>query len=79
MTIHLADGTDTFINFRETAPSTANADMYLDKDGNVTKDASLYGYLAVGVPGTVLGMDSAQKIRQINPSASHGTGYPFGP
>lgn len=32
MTIHLADGTDTFINFRETAPSTANADMYLDKD-----------------------------------------------
>ncbi|BFI69438.1 MULTISPECIES: gamma-glutamyltransferase [Yersinia pseudotuberculosis complex] len=61
MTIHLADGTDTFINFRETAPSTANADMYLDKDGNVTKDASLYGYLAVGVPGTVLGMDSAQK------------------
>ncbi|CNH76609.1 gamma-glutamyltranspeptidase [Yersinia pseudotuberculosis] len=61
LTIHLADGTDTFINFRETAPSTANADMYLDKDGNVTKDASLYGYLAVGVPGTVLGMDSAQK------------------
>lgn len=61
MTIHLADGTDTFINFRETAPSTANADMYLDKDGNVTKDASLYDYLAVGVPGTVLGMDSAQK------------------
>ncbi|VEA90938.1 gamma-glutamyltransferase [Yersinia pseudotuberculosis] len=61
MTIHLADGTDTFINFRETAPSTANADMYLDKDGNVTKDASLYGYLAVGVPDTVLGMDSAQK------------------
>ncbi|CNH14178.1 gamma-glutamyltransferase [Yersinia pekkanenii] len=61
MTIHLADGTDTFINFRETAPAAASADMYLDKDGNVTKDASLYGYLAAGVPGTVLGMDSAQK------------------
>lgn len=61
MTIHLADGTDTFINFREMAPAAASADMYLDKNGNVTKDASLYGYLAVGVPGTVLGMDSAQK------------------
>ena len=61
MTIHLADGTDTFINFRETAPAAASADMYLDKEGKVTKDASLYGYLAVGVPGTVLGMDSAQK------------------
>ncbi|MGP2410680.1 gamma-glutamyltransferase [Yersinia sp. 2553 StPb PI] len=61
MTIHLADGTDTFINFRETTPAAANADMYLDKEGKVTKDASLYGYLAAGVPGTVLGMDSAQK------------------
>ncbi|WP_145553720.1 gamma-glutamyltransferase [Yersinia bercovieri] len=61
MTIHLADGTDTFINFRETAPAAASADMYLDKGGKVTKDASLYGYLAAGVPGTVLGMDSAQK------------------
>ncbi|HEI6855100.1 TPA: gamma-glutamyltransferase [Yersinia enterocolitica] len=61
MTIHLADGTDTFINFRETAPAAASADMYLDKEGKVTKDASLYGYLAAGVPGTVLGMDRAQK------------------
>ncbi|HEA9921310.1 TPA: gamma-glutamyltransferase [Yersinia enterocolitica] len=61
MTIHLADGTDTFINFRETAPAAASADMYLDKEGKVTKDASLYGYLAAGVPGTVLGMDNAQK------------------
>ncbi|EPE4836802.1 gamma-glutamyltransferase [Yersinia enterocolitica] len=61
MTIHLADGTDTFINFRETAPAAASADMYLGKEGKVTKDASLYGYLAAGVPGTVLGMDSAQK------------------
>ncbi|CNJ50515.1 gamma-glutamyltransferase [Yersinia rohdei] len=60
MTIHLADGTDTFINFRETAPAAASADMYLDKEGKVTKDASLYGYLAAGVPGTVLGLDNAQ-------------------
>lgn len=57
MTIHLADGKDLFINFRETAPGAASADMYLDKDGQLIKDASLYGYLASGVPGTVKGLD----------------------
>ncbi|HBE9177635.1 TPA: gamma-glutamyltransferase [Serratia fonticola] len=61
MTLHLADGTDTFINFRETAPAAASADMYLDADGKVKKDASLYGYPAAGVPGTVLGMETARK------------------
>lgn len=61
MTVHLADGKDTFINFRETAPAAASANMYLDADGNVKKGASLYGYLAAGVPGTVLGMDTVQK------------------
>ncbi|KEY60587.1 gamma-glutamyltransferase [Serratia sp. DD3] len=61
MTLHLADGTDTFINFRETAPAAASADMYLDANGKVKKDASLYGYLAAGVPGTVLGMETARE------------------
>ncbi|MDM3868797.1 gamma-glutamyltransferase [Proteus vulgaris] len=59
MTIHLADGTNTFINFRETAPASASKNMYLDKEGNLVKDASLYGYLASGVPGTVKGLDAA--------------------
>ncbi|HHN8317333.1 TPA: gamma-glutamyltransferase [Morganella morganii] len=59
MTLHLADGKNIFINFRETAPASASADMYLDKDGNLIKDASLYGYLASGVPGTVKGLDYA--------------------
>src|SRR5450830_1515665 len=61
MTIHLADGRDTFINFREQAPAAASANMYLDADGKVLNNASLYGYLAVGVPGTVLGLDTAQR------------------
>jgi gamma-glutamyltranspeptidase/glutathione hydrolase len=61
MTIHLAEGTDTFINFRETAPAAASANMYLDAEGNVKKGASLYGYLAAGVPGTVLGMETARQ------------------
>jgi gamma-glutamyltranspeptidase/glutathione hydrolase len=59
MTIHLADRRNTFINFREKAPLAARADMFLDAKGNPVSDESLNGYLAVGVPGTVLGLDTA--------------------
>lgn len=61
MLIHLAGGKDTFINFRETAPSAARADMYLDPQGMVRSDVSLHGYSAVAVPGTVMGLDYAQR------------------
>ncbi len=60
MTIQLADGRKTFLDFREKGPLAATANMYLDKDGNVVKDASTYGHLAVGVPGTVSGMEMAR-------------------
>ncbi len=33
MTVHLADGRETFLNFRETAPLAASAGMYLDAAG----------------------------------------------
>jgi gamma-glutamyltranspeptidase/glutathione hydrolase len=59
MTIHLADGRDTFINFRETAPAAATARMYLDPDGKPVPERSRHGYLAAGVPGTVTGLDRA--------------------
>ena len=61
MTIHLADGTNAFINFREKAPQAARADMFLDAQGNVLARASLDGYLAVGVPGTVMGLETARQ------------------
>jgi gamma-glutamyltranspeptidase / glutathione hydrolase len=61
MTIHLADGRNTFINFREKAPLAANADMFLDAQGSVVKDRSMNGYLAVGVPGTVMGLEMARE------------------
>lgn len=61
MTLHLADGRDRFINFRETAPAAASADMYLDAAGNVKPGESLYGYRAVGVPGTVAGLNLAER------------------
>jgi gamma-glutamyltranspeptidase/glutathione hydrolase len=50
---------DTFVNFRETAPAAATPDMYLDAAGHPIRDASLYGYRAVAVPGTVKGLDLA--------------------
>ncbi len=59
MLIHLADGTETFIDFRETAPKLASADMYLDDEGNIVEGLSTDGYLAVGVPGTVKGLNYA--------------------
>ncbi|HEV7817232.1 MAG TPA: gamma-glutamyltransferase [Janthinobacterium sp.] len=61
MTIHLADGRDTFVNFREKAPAAASADMYIGADGKVVPGSTLHGYLAVGVPGTVAGLDAVQR------------------
>jgi gamma-glutamyltranspeptidase/glutathione hydrolase len=61
MTAQLADGRKTFLDFREKAPLAATADMYLDKDGNVIKGLSTNGHLAVGVPGTVSGLELARE------------------
>ena len=59
MTIQLADGRKAFLDFRENAPLAATANMYLDKEGIVVKGASTLGHLAVGVPGTVSGLELA--------------------
>ena len=61
MTLQLADGRKTFLDFREKAPLAATANMYLDKDGNVIKGLSTHGHLAVGVPGSVSGMEYARE------------------
>src|SRR5688572_25407019 len=61
MTVQLADGRKTFLDFREKAPLAATANMYLDKDGNVIKGLSTNGHLAVGVPGSVSGMEYARE------------------
>ncbi len=59
MLIRRADGGETVVNFRETAPAAATAGIYLDAAGNPVREASLYGYRAVAVPGTVRGLDLA--------------------
>src|SRR5262249_34163379 len=51
-----ADGSTAFIDFRERAPLQASRDIYLDKDGKLTRD-NLIGWRAPGVPGTVRGME----------------------
>ena len=60
MTIRMKDGRTTFLDFRERAPLAANRTMYLDGQGNVVKGASTEGYLAVGVPGSVMGLETAR-------------------
>ncbi len=59
LVLHMHDGRSRFINFRETAPAAATANMYLDAAGRVVPRASLDGWKAAGVPGTVLGLDTA--------------------
>lgn len=61
MTIRLADGKTTFLDFRERAPLAATKTMYLDKDGNPVPDASTETYLAVGTPGSVAGFEMARE------------------
>jgi gamma-glutamyltranspeptidase/glutathione hydrolase len=61
MTLQLADGRKTFIDFREKAPLAATANMFLDANGNVIPDLSTRGHLAVAVPGTVSGLEYARE------------------
>jgi gamma-glutamyltranspeptidase/glutathione hydrolase len=49
------------LDFREMAPGKATPDMYLDEQGNYVEGRSLYGHLAVGVPGTVKGFELAME------------------
>lgn len=60
MTVQLADGRKTFLDFREKAPLAATPNMYLNAEGNVVKGLSTLGYLAVAVPGSVAGLEMAR-------------------
>ena len=52
-------GKDTAIDFREMAPAAATRDLFLDAQGNVIVDKSLFTQAAIGVPGTVAGLTYA--------------------
>jgi gamma-glutamyltranspeptidase/glutathione hydrolase len=58
---HGADGEVTAFDFREKAPLASTRTMYLDEDGNVRDNSNHDSLLAVGVPGTVAGMELAHQ------------------
>ncbi len=60
MVVRMHDGTVGALDFRETAPTGARRDMYVDTAGNATA-SSLTGQRSVGVPGSVAGMFEAHR------------------
>ena len=61
MVIHRANGEDTAIDYRETAPAAINAKSFLDAQGNADPQKSRESALAIGVPGTVAGLALAEE------------------
>jgi gamma-glutamyltranspeptidase/glutathione hydrolase len=60
MLVHIAKDNKTIaIDYRETAPNKAHKDIFLDEQGNAVDKLSREHGLAVGVPGTVMGMELA--------------------
>jgi gamma-glutamyltranspeptidase/glutathione hydrolase len=66
MVAHLANGTSLALDYRETAPSSASRDMYLDRDGKVVAGKSVNGHLSSGVPGTVAGLFASAKYARLS-------------
>jgi gamma-glutamyltranspeptidase / glutathione hydrolase len=61
MLVRMADGKAHFIDYREKAPAAATANLYLDPHGEVIEEASIVGYKAIAVPGSVAGLVYAAK------------------
>jgi gamma-glutamyltranspeptidase / glutathione hydrolase len=60
MLIHRADRNETIaIDYRETAPAATTKDVFLDANGEADPFKSRYSGLAIGVPGTVAGLELA--------------------
>ena len=60
MLVHLAKENKTIaIDYREVAPSHAHKDIFLNEQGDAVAKLSREHGLAVGVPGTVMGMELA--------------------
>jgi gamma-glutamyltranspeptidase / glutathione hydrolase len=61
MVIHLADGRNATIDYREMAPAAITATSFLDAQGNADPQKSRNSALAIGVPGTVAGLALAEQ------------------
>ena len=49
------------INYREKAPNQSSKNMFLDKNGEINNESVDTSHLSSGVPGTVYGLNFAQK------------------
>ncbi len=54
-------GEVTTLDFRERAPLAATPDMFLDAQKKIRPGASVNGYLAVAVPGTIAGLHEVHR------------------
>lgn len=61
MLVHLAEGNrQTLIDYRETAPRSADRDLFLNEAGELDNQRVYFSHQAAGVPGTVAGLVLAQ-------------------
>lgn len=66
MVARLANGQILALDYRESAPSSASRDMYLDQNGNIAEGKSVNGHLASGIPGTVAGLFESLKYAKLS-------------
>ena len=58
--IAVGRGEAVALNFRETAPGRARADLFLNPDGSVNRDLALRSLRSTAVPGSVAGLTQVQ-------------------
>ena len=58
--IPIGRGETVALNFRETAPRAARADLFLNPDGSVNRERALRSPLSSAVPGSVAGLTQVQ-------------------
>ena len=64
--IHLNNGQNISIDYREVAPAKAYRDMYLDSNGNPQMNLSQNSPLASGVPGSVAGLFECMQYAKLS-------------
>ena len=61
MVVRFPDGRATAFDFREKAPLAAHPEMFVDENGEYSRQVQANTHLAVGVPGTVAGFALAHE------------------
>ncbi len=62
---HTSQGENFSLDYRETAPAKAHSNIFIDGDGKARTDWSQGGHLAVGVPGSIRGMEQSMKYAKL--------------